>query len=445
MKKIIQLSDHFDYGTLFRFTSPSMVMMVITSIYSVVDGLFVSNFVGDKALAAVNIIFPLTMIVGAFGSMLSAGGKAEVARVMGTGEPDLARQYFTTVMLAVVGVGAVLAAVGIIFLEPLSRLLGANDVLMADCLTYGRIMLAGIPIFLLQASFQSFLVVAERPQMGLYLSIGAGVTNMVLDYVFISRLGWGVAGAAAATVCGYVVGGVLPLLYFLFPNKSPLRLVKTKFYGRMLLKCCGIGTAELMNNMSSSMVTAFYNHSLMNLVGEAGVAALSVMSYVDFIFAATCIGFSMGIAPVFSYQLGSGNEGEMKSLFSKCIRINVILALVMAGSAQLLNRPLAQIFVGYDAELMAMTQAGFHIFALSFLFNGFNIFGSAFFAALGNGKVASVLSFLRTFLFKCGAILLLPLAIGLDGIWWAVVVAEGLSAVLTTYFLITRRKKYHYA
>lgn len=229
MKKIIQLSDHFDYGTLFRFTSPSMVMMVITSIYSVVDGLFVSNFVGDKALAAVNIIFPLTMIVGAFGSMLSAGGKAEVARVMGTGEPDLARQYFTTVMLAVVGGGAVLAAVGIIFLEPLSRLLGANDVLMADCLTYGRIMLAGIPIFLLQASFQSFLVVAERPQMGLYLSIGAGVTNMVLDYVFISRLGWGVAGAAAATVCGYVVGGVLPLLYFIFPNKIPLRLVKTKF------------------------------------------------------------------------------------------------------------------------------------------------------------------------------------------------------------------------
>ncbi len=445
MKKSIQLSDHFDYGTLFRFTSPSMVMMVITSIYSVVDGLFVSNFVGDKALAAVNIIYPLTMIAGALGSMLSAGGKAEVARTMGAGETDKARQYFTTIMLAVVGTGALLAAGGILFLRPLAALLGASELLMADCLTYGRIMLAGLPIFLLQASFQSFLVVAERPKMGLGLSIGAGVTNMVLDYVFIGILGWGVAGAAAATVCGYVVGGITPLVYFLLPNKSPLRLVKTRFYGRMLLKSCSNGMAELMNSISSSLVTALYNHSLMGLVGEVGVAALSVMAYVDFIFAATCIGFSMGVAPVFSYQLGSGNEEEMKSLFSKCIRINVILALVMAGSAQLLTHTLAQIFVGYDPELMAMTEAGFHIFALSFIFNGFNIFGSSFFAALGNGKVASILSFMRTFLLKCGAILLLPLVIGLDGIWWAVVVAEGVAAVLTLYFLVARRKKYHYA
>ena len=338
-----------------------------------------------------------------------------------------------------------LAAGGILFLRPLAALLGASELLMADCLTYGRIMLAGLPIFLLQASFQSFLVVAERPKMGLGLSIGAGVTNMVLDYVFIGILGWGVAGAAAATVCGYVVGGITPLVYFLLPNKSPLRLVKTRFYGRMLLKSCSNGMAELMNSISSSLVTALYNHSLMGLVGEVGVAALSVMAYVDFIFAATCIGFSMGVAPVFSYQLGSGNEEEMKSLFSKCIRINVILALVMAGSAQLLTHTLAQIFVGYDPELMAMTEAGFHIFALSFIFNGFNIFGSSFFAALGNGKVASILSFMRTFLLKCGAILLLPLVIGLDGIWWAVVVAEGVAAVLTLYFLVTRRKKYHYA
>lgn len=441
----IKLSDHFTYSKLLRFTLPSIIMMIVTSVYSVVDGLFVSNFVGDGALAAVNIIYPLTMIVGAFGFMLGTGGSAQVAQTMGAGEADKARQYFTTLVLALVLGGVLLAGLCILFLRPLSTLFGANEALMEDCIAYGTIMLAGAPIFLLQASFQSFLVAAERPKMGLALSVGAGLTNMVLDYVFIARFGWGVAGAAAATVCGYLVAGVIPLIYFALPNKSPLRFARTRPYVKMLLKSCSNGMGELMTNMSSSLVTVLFNRSLMDLVGEAGVAAYTVMMYVDFIFAAVCIGFTMGTAPIFSYQYGAANDGELKSLFAKCIRVVGVLTLSMAVAGQLLNTTLARLFVGYDAQLMAMTVSGFRIYALSFLFNGWNIFGSALFTALGDGRTAVFLSFTRTLVLKCGAILLLPALFDLAGAWWAVVAAEGLAALVTVSCLFRKRGEYHYA
>ena len=441
----IQLSDHFSYSKLFRFTAPSIAMMIVTSIYSVVDGLFVSNFVGDKALAAVNIIYPLTMIVGAFGFMLGTGGSAQVAQTMGAGEAEKAKQYFTTLVLAIITGGVFLAGVCILFLRPLSTLFGANEALMEDCIAYGTIMLAGAPVFLLQTSFQSFLVAAERPKMGLVLSVGAGMTNMVLDYVFIARFQWGVAGAALATVCGYLVAGITPLVYFALPNRSPLRLVRTRTYPRMLLRSCSNGMGELMTNMSSSLVTVLFNRSLMSLAGEAGVAAYTVMMYVDFIFAAICIGFSMGTAPIFSYQYGAGNEQELKSLFSKCIRVVGVLTLSMAATGQLLNRTLAGLFVGYDAGLMAMTVSGFRIYALSFLFSGWNIFGSSLFTALGDGKTAVFLSFTRTLILKCGAILLLPALFDLAGAWWAVVAAEGLAALVTVGCFFFKRGEYHYA
>lgn len=441
----IQLSDHFNYTWLFRFTLPSVVMMIVTSIYSVVDGLFVSNLVGDGALAAVNIVFPLTMIVGAFGFMLGNGGSAEVARVMGMGEPDKARQYFSTLVWTVIAGGVVLSAGCILFLEPLARLFGANEALMSDCLSYGYIMLAGTPMFLLQTSFQSFLVVAERPKLGLALSVGSGVANIFFDYLFIGPLNWGVAGAAGGTVCSYVVGGLIPLIYFCLPNKSPLRMVKTKLYPRMLLHSCTNGASELMTNVSSSLVSALYNRRLMVIAGEKGVAALSVVMYVNFTFAAALIGFTMGVAPVFSYQYGAGNREELKSLFSKCIRIVGALALLMTAAAQLLNGPLAGLFVGYDPELRAMTEAGFRIFALSFLCNGWNIFGSGFFTALGDGKTSAILSFLRTLLFQCGAIALLPTLFDLNGVWWATVAAEGGAMLVTLWYFWRKRKVYHYA
>lgn len=441
----IQLSSHFNFKTLFRFTLPSVVMMIVTSIYSVVDGLFVSNLVGDNALAALNIIFPLTMIVGAFGFMLGTGGSAEVARVMGMGEQEKAKQYFTTLILTVLAGGALLSGLCLIFLRPLSILLGASELLLEDCLAYGAVMLAGSPLFLLQTSFQSFLVAAERPKMGLVLSLLAGVTNMALDYLFIAVLGWGIAGAGAATVCGYLVGGLIPLIYFLLPNKSTLRLVKTRLYPRMLLKSCANGSSELMSNISSSAVTVLYNHQLMALVGEAGVAALSVMMYINFIFVAAFIGFSMGAAPIFSYQYGAGNEAELKSLFRKCLTVIGVLSLVMGLSAQFLAAPLASVFVGYSPALWEMTVAGFRIFALSFLFSGLNIFGSSFFTALGDGAASAAISFLRTLVFQCGAILILPLFFGLTGVWAAAVAAEALALVVTLLFLHFRKKRFHYA
>lgn len=441
----IQLSDRFDLSRLFRFTLPSIVMMLVTSIYSVVDGLFVSNLVGDQALAAVNIVYPLVMIVGAFGFMLGAGGSAEVAKARGLGEDQLAKEYFTNLIITVVVGGAILAGACLLFQKPLLGVLGANEALMRDCIAYGTIMLAGAPIFLLQTSCQSFLVVAERPKMGLGLAIGAGVTNMLLDYVFIALFRWGVAGAAAATVCGYVVGGLVPLFYFLSKNKSPLRLVKAKPHLRMLGKSCTNGISELMTNVSASLVTVLYNRQLMAAAGQQGVAAYTVMMYVNFVFAAALIGFSMGSAPIFSYQYGADDKAGLQGMFKICIKVILVLAVVMEVLAQLLGETLSAIFVGYNDALREMTASGFHVFALAFLFNGMNIFGSAFFTALGDGLVSGILSFLRTLVFACGAVLLFSTLFGLAGIWWAPVAAEGAAFLVTIAFFLGKRKKYGYA
>lgn len=440
----IQLSDHFTYSRLFRFTLPSIIMMIVTSIYSTVDGLFVSNVVGQNALAAVNIVYPLTMIVGAFGFMLGTGGAAEVARAMGMGQPEKARQYFTTLILTIIALGAALSSLCVVFMEPLALLFGADEALLDDCVIYGVIMTAGAPFFMLQTSFQSFLVCAERPKMGLWLSVGSGVTNMALDYLFIAVLGWGVAGAAVATVAGYLVGGVIPLVYFLLPNESPLRLVKTRLYPRMLLKSCANGSSELMSNVSGSLVTALYNRILMATAGAVGVAAYTVMMYLQFVFAAVFIGFSMGTASIFSYHYGAGNTGELKSLFRKCMTVIILCSLGMVAIAQLLARPLSAVFVGYDPQLLEITVAGMRIFCLSFLMGGFSVFCSGFFTALGDGLASAAISFSRTLLFQVGSILILPRLLGLDGIWWATPAAEGLAALVAAGFLWSRRGKYQY-
>lgn len=440
----IQLSDPFDYSRLFRFTLPSIVMMVFTSVYSVVDGLFVSNFVGDLALAAINIVFPLTMIVGGFGFMLGTGGSAEVARVLGEGETERAKQYFTTLIAVILGGGAVLAALCVRFLRPLLVLAGASESLMEDCVTYGTIIFAGTPIFLLQFIFQSFLVCAERPRLGLGLTVGAGLVNMVLDYLLVGLWGWGVAGAAIATVCGYIVGGVIPLVYFLLPNKSPLRLTWTRLYPRMLLKSCGNGSSELLTNISSSLVSVFYNRALMNAAGEAGVAAWSVIMYVDFFFAAAFIGFSIGVAPIFSYKFGAGDREGLKGLFTKCLKVIGGMSTVMVILSRLLNGVLTGIFVGYDPDLRAMTASGFRIFALTYLFCGWNIFGSGFFTALGDGLTSAVLSFLRTLILQMATILILPALFGLNGIWWATVAANALACIVTVWFWMRKKEVYHY-
>ena len=440
----IKLSDHFSYGRLLRFTLPSIIMMVISSIYSVVDGLFVSNLVGDLALSSVNIVFPVAMIVGSFGFMLGTGGSAIVARTMGEGDQPLANRYFSMIIYAVVLLGVVLSAVCVIYMEPIARFAGASDALIGDCVVYGRILLAGSVPFMLQTSFQSFFVVAEKPHLGLALSIAAGVTNMVMDYVLIAVCDLGVAGAAIATVMGYCVGGVLPLLYFLRPKREGIRLTHTRFYGKQLLHACTNGSSELMSNISSSVVGILYNIQLMRLIGEQGVAAYSVMMYVDFVFVATFLGFSIGSAPIVSYHYGAGNHPELKNVFRKSMTVILCTSVAMVILSELLSRPLSSAFVGYNAELLEMTVHGFRLFALCYLFCGINIYASSFFTALCNGALSALISFLRSLLLRGGMVLLMPILFGLDGIWTAVIAAEGLGAVVSLGLLYAKRRQYQY-
>lgn len=440
----IKLSDHFSYGRLLRFTLPSIIMMVISSIYSVVDGLFVSNLVGDLALSSVNIVFPVAMIVGSFGFMLGTGGSAIVARTMGEGDQPLANRYFSMIIYAVVLLGAVLSAVCVIYMEPIARFAGASDALIGDCVVYGRILLAGSVPFMLQTSFQSFFVVAEKPHLGLALSIAAGVTNMVMDYVLIAVCDLGVAGAAIATVMGYCVGGVLPLLYFLRPKREGIRLTHTRFYGKQLLHACTNGSSELMSNISASIVGILYNIQLMCLIGEQGVAAYSVMMYVDFVFVATFLGFSIGSAPIVSYHYGAGNHPELKNVFRKSMAVILCTSVAMVILSELLSRPLSSAFVGYNAELLEMTVHGFRLFALCYLFCGINIYASSFFTALCNGALSALISFLRSLLLRGGMVLLMPILFDLDGIWTAVIAAEGLGAVVSLGLLYAKRRQYQY-
>lgn len=441
----IQLSEHFTYKKLLRFTFPSMVMMIVSSLYMIVDGIFVSNLVGDVAFSAVNIIMPVIMIVGAFGFMLGTGGSAVVAKTMGEGKEHLANQYFSMIIAAVAIGGLVLSVICIIFMEPLSRAVGASELLLADSVIYGRILMAGSIAFMMQTTFQSFFVVAEKPLMGLAISVAAGVTNMFFDYFFIRVLGLGLPGAAYATVLGYVVGGVIPLVYFLKGRKGGLRLVKTKFYGRAFLNACSNGSSEMMSNVSASIVSALFNIQLMKIMGEAGVAAFGVMMYVDFIFLGTFLGFSVGSAPIISYHYGAGNHQELKSLFKKSLVITGVLSAIMLVSAELLSLPLSWIFVGYNEELLNITVHGFRLFALSYVFNGLNVFSSAFFTALCNGAISAFLSFMRSFLLRGGLVLLLPLFTGEDGIWLSVALAELIGALISVIFFVTQRKRYHYA
>lgn len=440
----IKLSDHFTYKRLLMFTLPSVIMMIFTSIYSVVDGLFVSNVVGSNALSSVNIIYPLAMVIGAFGFMLGSGGSAEVAKVMGMGKTQQANQYFTMLIIVVTILGVALSALGFVFIRPVSYLLGASELLIEDCVIYGRIMVAGSVAFMLQTMFQSFFMAAGKPQIGLILTIAAGLTNIVLDYLFVYVFRWGVGGAAAATVCSYVVGGILPVIYFAMPNKSSLRFCRTRFYPQILFYSCTNGSSEMMTNVSQSLITFLYNVQMMRLIGEDGVAAITVILYLSFVFMSIFIGFSMGVAPIVSYHYGAGHHDELKNLFSKSWKTIAASSLAMFLLAFVLSDTLAALFVGSHPELMEMTARGIKISALSFLFSGINVFGSAFFTALCNGPISAGISFMRSLFLQAGMIMLLPMLLGITGIWLAVGVAELITMAVTIAFFISQKKRYHY-
>ena len=392
-----------------------------------------------------NIAFPITMIIGAFGFMLGTGGSAIVARTLGEGKPELASRYFSLFIWCVAGLGVVLSIITIAFIEPIMRFAGASDLLLPDCIAYGRILLAGSAVFMLQSAFQSFFSAAEKPKLGLLLSLAAGATNIVFDYVFIALLDMGVEGAALATVLGYCVGGIIPVVYFLMPRREGLRLVRTRFYGRQLLHACTNGSSELMSNISASVVGILYNIRLMDLLGEPGVAAHSVMMYVDFVFVAAFLGFSMGSAPIVSYHYGAEDHDELKNIFRRSGVIIAVTSVVMVAASEVLSRPLSAAFVGYSPELLELTTHGFRIFALCYLFCGLNIYASAFFTALCNGALSALIAFTRTLLLRGGLVLVMPLLFGVDGVWWSVAAAELLGAVLSAALLILMRRRYHYA
>ena len=440
----IQLSEHFTYSKLLRFTFPSIIMMIFTSIYSVIDGLFVSNFAGKTALAAINIIYPFIMAVGALGFMMGTGGSALVGRLLGEGEKEKANKTFSLIVYTTAIAGILLSALAFLLVPTVSRLFGASGQLLDYCILYGRICFLSMPCFMLQNVFQCFFITAEKPRLGLDVVLSAGITNMVLDFLFVAVFGLGLKGAAIATVCGEIIGGLVPILYFAGRNHSLLRLGGTSFDAGSILKTCTNGSSELMTELSSSVVTVLYNTQLMKIAGENGVAAYSTIMYVNFIFVAIFLGYSLGSAPIISFHYGAGNHDELKNMRKKSLRLIAVWGIGMTIISHIFALPFARFFVGYDSELLAMTIHGFRIYAFVYLLNGFNIFGSSFFTALNNGMVSATISFLRTLVFEVICILLLPVFFGIDGIWSAVLVAEALALCVTSFFLITKRSRYHY-
>lgn len=441
----IQLSDHFTYSRLLRFVLPSIVMMVFTSIYSVVDGLFVSNFTGKEAFAAINLIMPFLQAFGCLGFMLGTGGSALVAMTLGTGDKKRANELFSMLAVATVVLGLAMTALGLLVLRPVAVLLGASGTMLESCLVYGRILTLFQTAFMLQYFFQSFFIAAEKPHLGLTITILAGLTNMVLDLVLVGVLHGGLVGAASATVLSQLVGGVVPLFYFGRKNNgSLLHFVRPRWDARALGKACTNGSSELMSNLSSSVVGALYNWQLLRLAGADGVAAYGVIMYVAFIFVAIFLGYSQGCAPILSYHYGASNRTELQNLRRKSTVIVAVTGLAMLVCSELFASPLARIFVGYDADLTALTTHAMQIYSLHFLICGFNIFGSGMFTALNNGFVSAAISFSRTFIFQSVMVLVLPLLFGLDGIWLAVVVAECCALAVTAFFVLRGKKTYGY-
>lgn len=440
----IQLSDHFTYRRLIRFVIPSVAMMILTSIYGVVDGLFVSNFVGKTPFAAVNLVIPFTMILGAFGFMLGTGGTALVAKTLGEGRQEEANRIFSMLIYFALGLGVLLTIFGIAVLKRIVIKMGADDAMLRHCMIYGRIVLLGIPFYMLQNMFQNFLIAAEKPQLGLIVTIAAGVTNMVLDALFIAVLGWGVAGAAVATALGQCVGGLIPFVYFARKNSSKLSLVKTRLMGGALFHACTNGSSELVSNVSMSLVGMLYNLQLMKFAGENGVAAYGVIMYVNFIFIAIFLGYAYGSAPIVAFNYGARRTEELQNVLKKSLKLLLGTGIVLLSIGVLFAGVLSGLFVGYDAQLYAMTVRGLRFYAVSFLLSGFNIFGSSFFTALNNGMVSAAISFLRTVVFEVAAVLILPLFFGLDGVWCAITVAELASILITIGAFSALRKRYQY-
>ena len=440
----INLSEHFTYKKLIKFTLPTIIMMIFTSIYGVVDGIFVSNIVGSNAFASINLIMPAIMIIGTIGFMIGTGGSAIISKTLGEADNKKANRQFSMLVYLEIILGIIFTIIGLIVLEPVAKLLGATQDMMNDCLIYGRILLIGMTAYMLQNSFQSFMVVAEKPTLGLVISIIAGITNMVLDFLFMYVFKWGIAGAGFATIISQFVGAIIPMIYFARKNSTMLKLGKTKFELPTILKTCTNGSSEMVTNLSMSVVNILFNMQLMKFAGANGVSAYGIIMYVGFIFTGTYMGYSIGTAPIVGYHYGSNNTDELKSLLNKSIKLLGIVAIIMTALAEILAKPLASIFVSYDKELLEMTINAIRLYSLSYIISWFNIYASSFFTALNNGFISALISFLRTLVFQIICILILPAIWKLNGIWLSVVVAEILSIIVSIICFIKNKNKYKY-
>lgn len=441
---MIRLSDHFSLRRLLRYALPSIAMMIFSSIYGIVDGFFVSNYVGKMAFTAVNLIYPFLIILGSIGFMFGTGGAALISKTMGEKNIKKAKETFSLIIFTSVVLGIILSILGIIFLPQIASLLGAKDEVLTDCILYGKIILISLPFYILQYEFQCLFSTAGKPKFGLIVTVISGMSNIIFDYLLVAVFSLGLFGAAIATMISQVVGGVIPLIYFFGKNKSLLHFVKFKFDIKSLLKVCSNGSSEFLSNVSSSLISILYNLQLLKYAGENGVAAYGVLMYVSMIFQAIFIGYSIGVSPIVGYHYGAKNTSELKNVFMKSMIVIFITAIIMFICGELLSEPISRIFVSYDDELLQITKNAFRIFSFSFLLSGMSIYGSSFFTSLNNGLISALISFLRTVVFQASAVMILPIFLKLNGIWLSIVVAELMSFIITFTFLIMKRKKYQY-
>ncbi len=441
----IQLSDHFTYRRLLRFVLPSIMVILFTSIYSIVDGFFVSNYAGKTPFAALNLIYPALMIVSSLGFMIGTGGSAIVSARLGAGKAKEARQIFTMLVYVLVLAVLVISVCGFVWIRPIALFLGATEDLLPYCILYARVLFCSMPFFTLQFFFQSFFVVAEKPGLSLKISIVSGVINVILDFVLVGLLGYGLFGAAVATAMGQLIGGTVPIVYFSRKNNgTPLHFVRAPFSWRIVKDTCINGSSEMVTNLAASVVSILYNLRLLALAGEDGVSAYGILMYVNFIFASILFGYAVGSAPIVSFNFGAKNTKELQNMFRMSLRLLTVTGLVLFAVSEGLAVPLSYIFAGYDADLLAMTIHGFRLYNFTFLVFGFNVWGSSLFTALNNGVISAILSFLRTFVLSVLTVLILPQLFGIDGVWVAAFVTELLALFVTGFFFVRKRATYQY-
>lgn len=440
----IQLSDHFTYKRLIRFVAPAICMTTFGALYYIVDGFFVSNYVGKTAFASINIIMPLLSAISTLGFMIGSGGSAVITKTLGEGKRDKANEYFSMMVYFIIVLSSVIALFGAIFIRPIALMFDVEGEILEGCIIYGRIMFITLPCYIMQYTYQCFFAAAEKPKLSFVFIFVSGMIHIALDFVFINLCDLGLRGAAYASAVGQIIGGVGPLVYFASKNSSLLKLTKTKFYGKQLLKSCTNGSSEMVTNLSTSIMNMIYNYQLLRLAGEDGVVAYGAIMYIYMIFTGVFFGYSIGSSPIVGYHYGAKNTNELKNMFKKGLVLMAVIGVGLFATAEVFNKPLIKIFTGYSEELFSMASHGFRFYAIAFIFMGFNIWASGFFTALSNGAVSATISFVRSFGIQIAAIFILPLFMGLDGVWLAIVVAEFVSLFPSVFFLLHFRNRYQY-